>query len=236
MNGLPDLTERRLQPELMDSPSLDLGPHLEALDALERVGLVSLAGWRTWHEVLRLAREGVQPVRVLDLACGGGDVLLSVARRAARAGVEVDLHGCDLSSVALERAGARGGDALGVTFHEWDVLRASLPEGYDLLTSSLFLHHLTRDEAVGLLSRMADAAGKRIFIQDLRRTPVGHVFARVGLGVLTRSPVARHDGRISVESAFTMEEVRAVCHDAGLTGAQVRSCWPQRFTVRWERP
>lgn len=219
----------------MDAPTLDRARHLDALEALARVNAVSFSAGRVWTEVVRLSRAGVTPVRVLDIACGGGDVLLSVARRAHRAELGVDLHGCDQSSVALERARAQGGDALGLTFHEMDVLGEPIPRGYDLICSSLFLHHLTREDAIRLLSSMAAASEGVVLVQDLRRTRLGHFFAWVGLGLLTRSDVARHDGLVSVAAAFTMNEVRDLCRAAGLADAEIRSCWPQRFSLTWRR-
>jgi SAM-dependent methyltransferase len=219
----------------MDSPALDGARHLLALDALARVNAVSLSAGRVWREVERLGRRGVNPVRVLDVACGGGDVLHAVARRAIRHGIPVELHGCDVSATALERARALGGDAPCVSFHELDVLRDPISAGYDVLCSSLFLHHLTREEAIRLLGTMAGAAREVVIVQDLRRTRLGYIQAWIALGVLTRSDVARHDGLVSVAAAFTMEEARELCRDTGLEGAEVRRCWPQRFTLRWER-
>ena len=57
----------------MDDPGLDRGRHLEALLALERINWISFGGLRVWHEVQRLHAEGNNTVRVLDVACGGGD-------------------------------------------------------------------------------------------------------------------------------------------------------------------
>jgi SAM-dependent methyltransferase len=219
----------------MDSPSLDRARHLEALEALGRINAVSLASGRVWAEILRVARSARDPVRVLDVACGGGDVLLELARRASRAGVSVDLHGCDRSPVALGRARARGGEALDIRFSQMDVLAGPLPSGHDVVCSSLFLHHLTRAQAVDLLGAMAGATDRVLLVQDLRRTRLGYFFARLGLGVLTRSSVARHDGLVSVRAALTVAEAGALCSEAGLEGAEVRPCWPQRFTARWER-
>ena len=212
----------------MDQPELEPARHVVALDALARVNAVSLSAGRVWTEVERLQRRGVDPVRVLDVACGGGDVLRGIARRAIKSGTNVELHGCDMSSTALDRARARGGDALGVTFHELDVLRDPIPAGYDVLCSSLFLHHLRREAAIHLLESLATAARRVLLVQDLRRTRLGYLYAWVGLGVLTRSDVARHDGLVSVAAAFTLDEARTLCRESGLEGAELRTCWPQR--------
>lgn len=256
--ALPDLSDRSRSPELMDDPDLDRDRHHRALRALSRVNRVSLAGARLWREVKTLGREVARPVRVLDLACGGGDVLAYVAERARSEETPVTLHGGDVSPVAVERARARvggedeewtwsaapaGGEHetdvvrdLDLRFFEMDALEDDLPSGYDLVTSSLFLHHLERAEAIRMLRRMAMATERSIFVQDLRRTRLGYLLAWIGLHTLTRSDVARTDGLRSVRSAFTMAEVRSLCAEAGLQGAEVEARWPQRFTIRWTRP
>lgn len=219
----------------MDASGLDRASHHHALDALARVNALSLTSGRVWTEVARLARGGVRPVRVLDVACGGGDVLGALARRARRHGIDVELHGCDLSPVALERARTRLGRTPSVVLHDRDVVTEALPDGFDLVCTSLFLHHLERPDAVRVLRAMADATRRILLVQDLRRTRAGRLLARLVLRVLTRSEVARHDGPVSVEAAFTTDEVADLCREAGLEGARVRRCWPQRLIMRWER-
>lgn len=228
-----DVATRRRAPELMDDPALDRLRHVQALRALRRVNRVSLAARRVWREVSRIqaARGGL--IRVLDLACGGGDVVLDVARRARRSGFELHAHGADLSPVALEQARGAAGDLPGVDFFQLDARSDPIPADYDLITSSLFLHHLAEQDVIELLRRMAEATSYGLLVQDLRRTRLGYAFAWVGLHTLTRSDVARTDGLVSVRGAFTTAEVKELFTAAGLASAQIHSSWPQRFTVRW---
>lgn len=233
-SALPGLSVRNRRAEIMDDPALEPARHLKALDALERVNRVSLTSLRVWNEISALARTGVRPVRVLDVACGGGDVLADLELRARREGVEVELHGCDRSATALRRARTRvGGEC---RLHQIDVLSARAPGRYDLVTTSLFLHHLSEESAVALLRGMAGAAGRVLLVQDLRRTLAGYVLAWIGLHTLTRSDVARADGLVSVRAAFSLQEVAELARAAGLTDAVTRRCWPQRFLLRWRRP
>jgi len=232
----------------MDDPGLDRGRHVEALDALDRINRVSLGALRIWREVRRIHARTGRPVRVLDVACGGGDVLHAVARRAWRHRLPLVAHGCDVSPVAIDEfrrraAGLAGGQvavvgaqvAAEVDVFSLDVLEGAFPDGYDLITSSLFLHHLDREQAVSLLRRMAASAQHSLLVQDLRRTRLGYVFAWVGLHTLTRSDVARTDGLLSVRGAFTTEEARAMCRAAELPDAAVSHGWPQRFVIHWVR-
>ena len=219
----------------MDDPGLERGLHEEALVALARINRVSLTDRRIFREVVRLARGSTHPVRVLDVGCGDGDVLIRVGSWARSGGVEVELHGCDISESALDRARERAvarGFELDLT--RLDVTRDPLPDGpFSLVTCSLFLHHFSDGDAAGLLGRMA-AAGRTLLVQDLRRTRIGFLLAWVGVHGLTRSRVARVDGLRSVRAAFTMQEARALCERAGLADARVVPCWPQRFLIHRE--
>ena len=228
----------------MDAPGLDPALHVQALRALARVNRVSGVAARVWRDVLHLSRErhlGRErdlrrrdgPLRLLDVACGGGDVVVDVARRARSADIPLEVHGCDVSRVALEHArGAAARWGLAANFLERDVVSEGLPGGYDLVCSSLFHHHLSDEDAVDLLRGMADA-GQRVLVQDLLRGTLGYVLAWSGLRFLSRSEVARVDGPLSVRAAFSLPEVRTMAAEAGLTGAVIRRGWPERFILRW---
>jgi 2-polyprenyl-3-methyl-5-hydroxy-6-metoxy-1,4-benzoquinol methylase len=220
----------------MDGPGLDPDRHVRALRALETVNALSGTVRRVWREILALGPTPGRPLRVLDVACGGGDVARALARRASRAGAAVEVHGCDRSPVALEHARAAAERAgVDARFFRHDALATPFPDGYDLITSSLFLHHLTEAEAVTLLRAKARAA-EHVLVQDLRRTRLGWALAVLTLNTVARSDVARVDGLRSVAGAFTLEEAESLARAAGLEGATVRRCWPQRFTLSWRRP
>jgi len=219
----------------MDDPGLEPERHARALRALEVVNVLSWTAGRVWRAVARLGAPAGRPIRVLDVACGGGDVVVSLARRAQRAGLALEVHGCDRSPVALDHA-RRGAERAGVEarFLAHDALAGPLPGGYDLVTSSLFLHHLSEGDAVGFLRRAAEAA-PALLAQDLLRTRRGWLLAAATLHTLACSDVARVDGVRSVAGAFTLEEARALARSAGLDGATVGACWPQRFALWWRR-
>ena len=102
---LARLGQRDLQPELMDQPQLDPLEHALALLGLARVNWFSRSDAILWPTLRSFALEQKgDPLRVLDVACGGGDVTCALAKRARRAGLNVMLAGCDLSDTALSVA------------------------------------------------------------------------------------------------------------------------------------
>lgn len=229
-----NLSARDRQPELMDQPALDATAHDRALAGLARLNRISRSAAAIWRPIKKSMRsEPSRRWRLLDVACGAGDVSLSVARRAAKAGYSLEMAGCDFSEQAIAHAQRRSrAMKIEAGFFHRDVLVDGLPEGYDFITSSLFLHHLDERDAVSLLREIGARANVLGVISDLRRTRLGYAMAVVAGRGLTRSRIVHVDGPLSVRGAFTTDEATTLAHHAGLEGRfQIRKIWPQRFLL-----
>lgn len=237
----PDLRERHRRPEQMDQPGLDPAEHRQALAALRRINAISGGVRPVWPLIRsflaeRRAANNPRPVRLLDLASGGGDFALRLAHRARREGLNLQIVGRDRSAFAVAHATEQARRAgLAVEFHQGDVLNEPLPAGFDILTCSLFLHHLDEPEAVALLSAMR-SAGEMAIIDDLERTRLGWALAFWGVRALSRSKVARYDGAVSVQGAYTRDEARALALKAGWERPEVHPRFPCRYLLVGRRP
>jgi len=231
------LAHRDRKPELMDDPSLAADQHEAALRGLERLNRVSGSVRILWPAVQNGARQcSDRPLRVLDIAAGGGDVAIGLWRRAARAGLRLELDGCDSNPRAVEYARRRAAEAQAdVQFFVRDALVGSLPESYDVVMCSLFLHHLDDAAAVELLRRMARAASQLVLVNDLARSAGALLLVRLATRLLCNNEVNRVDSERSVRAAFTLREARELAHRAGLSAATVQRRWPCRFLLTWSR-
>jgi 2-polyprenyl-3-methyl-5-hydroxy-6-metoxy-1,4-benzoquinol methylase len=229
--------QRTLVPEEMDRPDLPAEPHRHALDGLARLNAWSGSAGILWPSIRRLSAEITdRPIRLLDVACGAGDVLVGLARRASQSGIVVELRGVDVSSTAVEHARRRiAATGLHATLEQHNVFSATLPTGFDVVTCSLFLHHLTEDQAIELLRRMAAATQRLVLVNDLRRSTRGWMLAVAACRLLSRSPIVHVDGPRSVAAAFTPAEALAIAQTAGLGGATIGRRWPFRFLLSWDR-
>ena len=116
----------------------------------------------------------------------------------------MQVEGCDISPEAVRFARRRAEQSgLSLRFFNLDVLNEPIPAGYDVVTCSLFLHHLAEADARSFLRKAADATSRLLLVNDLVRGPVGYLLAWSACRLLTRSPVVRHDGPVSVAGAFT---------------------------------
>ncbi|MCG6158180.1 methyltransferase domain-containing protein [Rubinisphaera margarita] len=228
------LRHRQREPELMDQPGLDARLHAQALNGLARVNTISRTAPMLWNRIRKLPRKAAEPLRVLDVACGGGDTALSLARLASRSGANVEVSGCDFSSTAIAHASQAAESAgVRVRFFEQDVLAQPLPDDYDVIYSTLFLHHLSEEDAVRLLTNMRQAARQMVLVSDLKRTWRSYAMTYVGIRLLTRSRICHVDGPLSVRAAFTPEEARDLALQAGLKDHSLQLCWPERFLLTW---
>jgi SAM-dependent methyltransferase len=231
------LDQRHLTPEVMDQPGLDARRHAQALEGLARINFWSGSARILWRPLRELARRLNTPLRVLDVATGAGDVPVRLARKARRAGLDLELEGCDVSPVAIDHARARASRAgEDVRFFVHDALDQPFPGPYHAVVCSLFLHHLDGEQARDLLRRMADAASHLVLANDLVRSWPGLLLAHVGVRVFSTSPVVHTDGPRSVEGAFRPAEARGLAEEAGLHGATVERRWPCRYLLTWSRP
>jgi 2-polyprenyl-3-methyl-5-hydroxy-6-metoxy-1,4-benzoquinol methylase len=231
-----NLQHRDRQPELMDDPALDELQHRHALRGLRRVNSFSRSTAILWPAITAVAQQlAGQPVRILDIASGGGDLAVGLAERGRRTGINLDIHGCDISPLAVQHATelAVQHQLDNVQFLTVDAIHGTLDGPYDIVMCSLFLHHLPEDEARCLLKRMKELASQRVLINDLRRTRAGYVLAWLGCRLLTRSPIVHVDGPLSVRAAFSLDEVRQLAEECGLSGATLTTHWPQRFLLDW---
>jgi 2-polyprenyl-3-methyl-5-hydroxy-6-metoxy-1,4-benzoquinol methylase len=237
MAFLARLTQRDKHPEIMDQPDLDVSQHQSALRGLALINWISRSDLILWRPIERLARQNPkEKLRVLDIATGGGDVPIRLHQRAIQAGLQLTFAGADISGTAIDcarmRARQKGTD---VEFFQLDALQEALPVGYDVITCSLFLHHLETSQAIDLLRRMRQAAGTMVLINDLIRSRLGYLFAWIGTRVVSRSSIVHVDGPLSVRAAFTIPEARQLAEQAGLHGSAISSHWPFRFLLEWRQ-
>jgi len=224
----------------MDQPGLAQDEHREALAALRRVNRVSRSAAEMWKVLRKLARNcsRQQPLRVLDLACGGGDVAVRLAVQSKRVGLPISIHGCDISPTALTVAHefAQQSEVGAMEFFRLDVLTDPIPSGYDVIMCSLFLHHLSNTDGERVVKAMSQAAHKAVLVDDLLRTSVGYVLCWLGCRLLTQSRIVRVDGPLSVRAAYSLAEVERLIDRCNLGGAMIRRHWPERFLLAWEAP
>jgi hypothetical protein len=237
MKSCQNLGKRDLQAEIMDDPEIGEELHEEALAGLGRLNRLSGIAGAIVRQLKSVFRTpGVGPLKVLDIATGGGDIPVAVAKSAARHGLAIEIDACDKSETALRFARKRARDhGARVNFFRFELGAEPIPRDYDVLISTLFLHHLSQEQTVSFLRDLSGACRRGMILNDLRRCCAGLMLTSFLVPVLTRSSVVRADSVQSLRAAYTLPEIKGLAARAGIPDARLRSAWPCRFELIWTK-
>lgn len=212
--------------ELMDDPACDpdqLRATLRRFDTINRL----VSGWGT---VYRTRIRGLiaaldRPARVLDLGCGGGDVLTHLARRAEADGLRAEWLGVDPDPRAIEVAAARRAPG-SVRFACTDS-GALLADGerFDLVLSNHVLHHLGSAELEAFVTESRRLSRGLVLHGDIERSRTAYALYAVGITPFAPGTFLRTDGLRSIRRSYRADELAATL------GAPWRVARPVPFRV-----
>jgi len=173
---------------------------------------------------------------LLDVGTGGADIPVELLERAARRGRKWSVVAIDSRPEVLATAvRVRPGVATtpGLELHVGDGRSLPYPDrSFDVAHASLVLHHLTPDEAVGLLREMARVARLGVVVNDLERGRLGWIGAWLMGHLLTGSAFTRHDAPLSVARSYRAGEMVGLMRTADLMPVRiVRGAMGQRYAV-----
>jgi ubiquinone/menaquinone biosynthesis C-methylase UbiE len=149
---------------------------------------------------------------LLDVAAASGDGTFAACTRLARRGIRVVRTLLDRSPAHLPSNGIRPrqADTQAPTLVVGDALRLPFADAsFDLVTCSLFVHHLEPEQVVRFLEESLRVCRTAVLINDLRRSAISLALTYMGL-VLFRSRLTRHDAIASVRRAYNIPEITTI--------------------------
>lgn len=221
---MPDFS-RRISPsglaEWMDEPC-SYEDFRHCLQDLGQVNRLTLSYRPTLNFLDRLIERRPQKrtLRILDVGCGGGDMLRQVQRWAAGRGVDVTLTGIDLNPYAARAASELAPNAKNIEWITGDVF--SYPHAVDVILSSLFTHHLEEEEIVRYLSWSEKTAESGWFVNDLYRDAAAYQLFGYLASVMRWHRFVKHDGPVSFLRSFREDDWYRILDKAGIAGPAVR--------------
>jgi len=188
-------------PEWMDEPC-SYEDFRSCLIDLAQVNRLTLASRPTlhWLDELVAARKSTEPLRIVDVGFGGGDMLRRIARWATRRGIAVQLTGIDLNPHAARAAREFTSANVAIDWITGDAF--SYTEPADVILSSLFTHHLSEPDVVRFLAWMDSVARRGWFINDLVREKTPLQLFTVLSRLARWHRFVRHDGPVSFRRSF----------------------------------
>src|SRR5438132_278550 len=133
---MQDFSTRTLLPEKMDEPDVSADETRQALRELEMINRL-LGGYHVIFDALRKMDWNHQPLTIMDLGCGGGDLLRAIAIWANKEKKKVNLLGVDRNPVMTDYAEAQSKKFSNIIFKTMNVFDdLLLKEKADITMSS----------------------------------------------------------------------------------------------------
>jgi SAM-dependent methyltransferase len=184
----------------------------------------------SWLEQ-NFAGHSTQPLHIVDVGCGHGDMLRRIQDWARSRSKEVKLTGIDLNpySAAAAKEAMNGRNAI-----EWvtgDAFSYQCDAGVDVVISSLFTHHLTHLEIIAFLGWMESTARLGWFVNDLHRHWLPYYYFKFLARVSGWHRFVQNDGPISIRRSFSRADWRELCEEASIPQRAVDIEWHRSFRL-----
>jgi SAM-dependent methyltransferase len=188
----------------------------------------------SWLEDLVAVRSAsAEPLRVVDVGCGYGDMLRRIDEWAQKHGVAVALTGIDLNPHAIRAAREATGPTQPIEWVVGDALSDNMRGDIDVVICSLLTHHLTDSQIVQFLQWAERRTRCGWFINDLHRKPVPYHLFRLWARLMNWHRFVKNDGAVSIRRSFVVEDWMRLCAAAELDAktVSIREYRPARLCV-----
>jgi SAM-dependent methyltransferase len=235
MSWIPDLSARAQLSEWMDEPC-DYQELRACLRDLAKVNVLTHAYRSTLQWLSQFADDPYarRSLHIVDVGCGGGDLLRQIEGWAQKKHIVTRLTGIDLNPGAIRAAREFTPAHSRIQWISGDAYSFDIEaEPIDLVISSLFTHHLEDLEILHFLEWMERVARVGWFINDLYRTRTSYLGFKALATVMRWHRFVRHDGPVSIRSAFLADDWSQYAEAAGIwpSSISIDIHWPARICV-----
>jgi ubiquinone/menaquinone biosynthesis C-methylase UbiE len=228
---VPDFSQRTLIPEKMDQPDVAENEIHQALKELEIINK-TLGGYHVIFDALKKIDWKNKECKILDLGCGGGDMLRAIARWARKNNKKVRLVGVDMNPVMTNYAIEHSKQYPEISFITRNIFDDELlQEKADITMNSLFCHHFTHEELVFLMQRMDKLSSQAIIINDLHRNWFAYYSIKVITRIFSKSYLVKYDAPVSVARGLSRNEWLNVISEAKLINYKIKWMWAWRWQI-----
>ena len=170
------------------------------------------------------------PLTIVDLGCGGGDILRDVANFGRKNGLDFNLIGIDANEYAIVYARELSSDYPEISYRHINIFSEEFKAlEYDVILTTLFLHHFNQEQLVNILANLLKKASLGIVVNDLHRNAAAYYLFRLLCTVIPNKMV-KEDGLTSVLKGFKRKELAAL---SSLIQVKPNIKWQWAFRYQW---
>ncbi len=167
---------------------------------------------------------------ILDLGCGHGDILRLVVDFGRKNNYNFKGIGIDANQDAIDYADELSVNYPELSFRNEDVFSEAFQDlEYDIVLTTLFLHHFKDHDIKRLLSTFSKKATLGIVVNDLQRSEIAYGLFKL-LGLTISNNMIKQDGLTSILRAFKKEDLVKISKELNLK-SQIH--WKWAFRYQW---
>jgi 2-polyprenyl-3-methyl-5-hydroxy-6-metoxy-1,4-benzoquinol methylase len=232
MSVLVNTKYRSEAEEIMDDLDYN-GPILhDALDKLAKINqwlggnIVTINGLK---KALKNHNKS-EAITIIDLGCGGGDILREISLFGKKNNYNFKLIGIDANPHTVYYANSLSQKYDNVSFEAIDIFSDQFNNlEYDLVLTTLFLHHFKEDQLVSFLKPVLQKAKLGIVVNDLHRHKLAYYLFKL-LCTTIKNKTIVEDGLTSVLRGFKREELTTISEQIN---ANYQIQWKWAFRFQW---
>ncbi len=228
-----DLSQRATQEEIMDDLESSGSIIDQTLKELETINTLLGGNYVTLNglDLLLNTADRSKNITMVDLGCGGGDILRLIANWGEKKNISLQLTGIDANPNIVHFATAHTSEK-NIQYKVLNIFSEEFKlQKFDVVVSTLFFHHFTSDQLADFFRQLKVQVKIGMVINDLHR----HWFAYYSIKWLTqlfsKSPMVVNDAPLSVARSFRKKDWIAVFEKAGITNYKLRWMWAFRWQV-----
>jgi ubiquinone/menaquinone biosynthesis C-methylase UbiE len=169
---------------------------------------------------------------LVDLGCGGGDMIAVMQAWASKKHIPIQFIGVDANGNTIALAKERQAALSEVHWQVANVFDSTfLEEQVDIATCTLFTHHFTDEELVQLFQGLKRKVRLAIVINDLHRHPIAYYSIKWLTRWFSKSPMVQNDAALSVLRSFKRRDWKLIFEEAGLGKVEIHWRWAFRWQI-----
>jgi len=150
---------------------------------------------------------------ILDIGCGGGDILKHLDKLCQREGFSVQLSGADPDPRAKKFFEINHQNTEIRFIQKNSHLLVEEGASFDIVISNHLLHHLKNNEVTSLCRDSEKLAKQLVLFNDIERSDIGFGLFALSTPLLFRNSFISADGKISIRRSFRKNELQQLLPD-----------------------
>ncbi|MBS0031986.1 methyltransferase domain-containing protein [Chitinophaga sp. 22321] len=226
--------QRSQAPEIMDDFNMEGELLKETLKKIAQINRL-LGGNRITRKGVAALIKNIpagQPISILDVGCGNGDMLRELSAYGKKQQRNFLLTGVDANLTTVTHARELSKEYPDIAYHCQDIMSPAFGEQhYDIILCTLTLHHFKEAEIRQLMAAFRRQARIGIVINDLHRSALAVRLFQLVCFVFNLNSMVRADGQVSILRGFKKKELHHLSAELNIGAYSLQ--WKWAFRYQW---